>query len=62
MLRKFGKVSLIVVAASAFPGCFSLNWNENVDMINSWGKDAHEMRQMTNKYLFNYDANDPFQN
>ena len=62
MIRKFVVSAGLLAVIGAVGGCFSLNQDENVRMINSWGRDAHDMRQLTNKYFFNYDANDPFQN
>jgi hypothetical protein len=62
MLRKIVTSAALLAVVASLGGCFSLNWDENVSMINKWGKDAHDVRQLTNKYFFNYDANDPFDN
>lgn len=61
MIRKIAMSAGLLVVVSALGGCFSLtNWDEDTQMINKWGRDAHDMRTLTNKYFFNYDANDPY--
>jgi hypothetical protein len=49
----FGAVSLT--------GCFSLNYDEDVRQINHYGKSLDEIRKMTNKYFFDYDQDNPFE-
>ncbi len=61
MIRKLFLSSLVAALAFSLSGCFSLtNWDENVRMINHYGKSADEWRDATNKYFFDYDKNDPF--
>ncbi len=60
--RKFVLSAVALSLVASLGGCFSLNWDENVSMINKWGKDADGIRKLTNKYLFNYDADSPFEN
>lgn len=60
-------VRRIVVSAGllgimvASGGCFSLNFDEDVRQINHYGKSADEIRKMTNKYFFDYDQDNPFE-
>ena len=60
MVRRFASLAGLFVMVAALGACFSLNQDENIRMINTWGDDAHDMRQLTNKYFFNYDHTDPF--
>ncbi len=60
MVRKLVVLAGLFAVSTSLSGCFSLNFDETVRMINTWGQDAHEMRVMTNKYFFNFDRDDPF--
>jgi hypothetical protein len=51
----------LVAVAVGLSGCFSLNMDENVRQINHYGKSADELRKLTNKYFFDYDQDDPFE-
>ena len=52
-----GLLALVVSAG----GCFSLNYDEDVRQINHYGKSADCIRKMTNKYFFDYDQDNPFE-
>lgn len=61
MIRKLAMTAGLFAVVSALGGCFSLsNWDENTRMVDKWCRDAGEVRTLTNKYFFNYDANDPY--
>ncbi|MCE9637881.1 MAG: hypothetical protein K8T90_19445 [Planctomycetes bacterium] len=61
MIRKLVVSAGLLAVVGALGGCFSLtNWDEDTRMINKWGSDMDSMRTLTNKYFFNYDANDPY--
>ena len=61
MIRKLAVSVGLFAVVSALGGCFSLtNWTEDTRMIDKWGSDFDDMRTLTNKYFFNYDANDPY--
>lgn len=63
MIRRVAISLGLLAAVSGLGGCFSLtNWDDDVRMINKWGSDLDDMRVLTNKYFFNYDANDPYSN
>ena len=56
----------IVLVAGLFSvvgltGCFSLNYDEDVRQINHYGKSFDEIRKLTNKYFFDYDQDNPFE-
>ncbi len=56
----------IVLVAGLFgavglTGCFSLNYDEDVRQINHYGKDLDDLRKLTNKYIWNYDTDNPFE-
>lgn len=54
-------VSLAVLGALGLGGCMSLNFDENTRQINHYGKSLHDMRVLTNKYFFDYDEDNPFE-
>ena len=60
MVRKFVLSAMALAMVASLGGCFSLNWDENTRMISKYEDDANGVRKLTNKYLFNYDADDPF--
>ena len=62
MVRKFVLSAMALALVASLGGCFSLNWDEDVRMIDKYGRDADGIRKLTNKYLFNYDADNPFDN
>lgn len=56
----------IVLVAGLFgavglTGCFSLNYDEDVRQINHYGKSFDDIRKLTNKYFFDYDQDNPFE-
>ena len=61
MFRKIAMSAGLLAVVSALGGCFSLtNYEDDTRMINKWGRDMDDIRVLTNKYFFNYDANDPY--
>jgi hypothetical protein len=60
MVRKLVALAGVLALAVSAGGCFSLNMDENILMIDHLGKDMHEMRVMTNKYFFGIDTESPF--
>ncbi len=62
MVRRVVLLATLVAATLSVGGCFSLtNWDENVRQINHYGKSLDDWRDMTNKYWFDYDKNNPFE-
>jgi hypothetical protein len=60
MRRKLGWTLAVAVAASSLAGCFTLDYDHNVSLINKFGRDMKDLHALTEKCFFNYDANDPF--
>jgi hypothetical protein len=60
MIRRFALMAGLAGVVS-LTGCFSLNYDEDVRQINHYGKQADDLRKLTNKYFFNYDADNPFE-
>ncbi len=62
MVRKVFTAAFLAAITVSVSGCFSLtNWDENIRMINHYGESANEWRDLTNKYFFDYDKNNPFE-
>ena len=61
MVRRILLSTALLVFVASTGGCLSLNFDENVRQINHYGKAAHEMRLLTNKYFFDYDQENPFE-
>jgi len=59
MMRRIA-LMLGLVGVVSVTGCFSLNYDEDVRQINHYGKSLDQMRKDTNKLLFNYDQDNPF--
>ena len=57
------RIVLVAALFGAFglTGCFSLNYDEDVRQINHYGKSFDEIRKLTNKYFFDYDQDNPFE-
>jgi outer membrane murein-binding lipoprotein Lpp len=60
MRKKVGLVAALVVGASSLAGCFTLDYDHNVSLINKLGRDVKDLHALTEKCFFNYDASDPF--
>jgi hypothetical protein len=60
MLKRFALSLALAGFLVGTSGCLSLNFDENVRQINSYGKDLDDLRKLTNKYFWNYDQDDPF--
>jgi len=61
MLRRLVLTSALVGVVAGLGGCMSLNFDEDVRMINHYGKEIHEIRLLTNKTFFDYDQENPFE-
>jgi hypothetical protein len=60
MTRRIVLVAGLFVMAG-LTGCFSLNYDEDVRQINHYGKSFDDIRKLTNKYFFDYDQDNPFE-
>lgn len=60
MIRRIALMAGLFAVVS-LTGCFSLNYDENVRQINHYGKTFDETRKLTNKYFFDYDQDNPFE-
>lgn len=61
MVRKIVMMAAVLTLAAGIGACFSLNMDENIRMVDNYGKMAHDMRVLTNKMFFNFDRDNPFQ-
>lgn len=61
MIRRIALMAGLAAVVS-LTGCFSLNYDEDVRQINHYGHQADDLRKLTNKYFWNYDADNPFDN
>jgi hypothetical protein len=61
MVRRIVLSAGLLGVVTALGGCFSLNFDEDVRQINHYGKSLDEMRKMTNKYFWDYDQDNPFE-
>ena len=61
MVRRFVLSLGLLGVVTGLSGCFSLNFDEDARMINHYGKSLDELRKLTNKYFFDYDQDDPFE-
>ena len=61
MIRKIVAMASLVIVAAGIGGCFSLNVDEDIRMIDHYGKNLHDMRVLTNKHFFDFDSNNPFE-
>jgi hypothetical protein len=59
MIRRMALMAGLVGIVS-LTGCFSLDYDDNVRQINHYSHKLDDMRKFTNKYFFNYDADNPF--
>jgi hypothetical protein len=62
MKRKVALLLAVCVAAAGFSGCTVFPpTSENAGaVLRSWWRDIGEMQKFTDKYLLNYDYDDPF--
>ncbi len=56
-LFSLGLVSLVV----GLGGCFTLDFDEDVRMINHYGGSIEDAHTMFNKYFMDYDRDNPFE-
>ena len=61
MVRRIVLSAGLLGVVAALGGCFSLNFDEDVRQINHYGKSLDEMRKLTNKYFWDYDQDNPFE-
>jgi hypothetical protein len=61
MVRKMVMIAAVFAVSAGIGGCFSLNVDEDIRMIDHYGEMAHDMRVLTNKMFFNFDRDNPFQ-
>ena len=59
------KISAILAAAMiavvGATGCFSLfDWSHNWQHIKAWKEDLDQFHRTADKYIFNYDIDDPY--
>jgi len=66
MKKKAGLVlalihGLVLLGGSvSLGGCMTLDYEHDVAVINTYGRHISDLHQLTEKYFFNYDADDPF--
>ena len=62
MKKRFASLLALCAVASAFAGCtiFPPTGENLRDIMRSWGNDVSELQKLTDKYFFNYDYDDPF--
>jgi hypothetical protein len=62
MKKKVALFLAMFVAATAFAGCtiFPPTGESAGAVLRAWWRDLGEMQQLTDKYFFNYDYDDPF--
>jgi hypothetical protein len=61
MVRRFVLATGLLAVATSLSGCFSLNFDEDVRQINHYGKSIDDLRKLTNKYFWDYDQDNPFE-
>ncbi len=60
MRKKAALVLALFVGSGVLAGCMTLDYEHDIAVINTWGRDISDMHRLTEKYFFNYDADDPF--
>ena len=62
-MRKLSKsvaVLLLVFVASSLSGCFSfVDWTHNLNHLRAWNEDLDNMHRTFDRFVFNYDYDDP---
>ena len=61
MLRKLVVAAVLAMAVVGIGGCFTMDSDHNASLFRSWYQDIKDMHVLTDKYFWNYDANDPFE-
>ena len=61
MLRKLAVLVLLGAVSVGLGGCFTMDADHNARMIRSWHNDVKDLHKLTDKYFWNYDADDPFE-
>ena len=61
MVRRIALSAGLLSVMAALSGCFSLNFDEDVRQINHYGKSLDDLRKLTNKYFWDYDQDNPFE-
>lgn len=60
MRKKAGLVLAMLLGSAALGGCMTLDFDHDVAVINTYGRHISDLHKLTEKYFFNYDADDPF--
>lgn len=59
-MRKILVLLALVVAGSFMSGCFSfVDWEHNLNHLRSWNEDLDRMHRTIDRYIFNFDYEDP---
>jgi len=61
MLRKLVIVAVLSMVMVGLGGCFTIDTDHGASHFRSWYKDLKDLHVLTDKYFWNYDANDPFE-
>jgi hypothetical protein len=61
MVRRIVLVSALLAGAVGVSGCFTLDYDEDIRQINHYGKSLDDWKDLTNKYFFDYDKHNPFE-
>jgi hypothetical protein len=61
MLKKLVIVAVLAMVAAGLGGCFTLDPQHSAAHFRSWYQDVKDLHVLTDKYFWNYDANDPFE-
>jgi hypothetical protein len=59
-MRKVIPVLLLVFIGSCLSGCFSfVDWTHNLNHLRAWNEDLDRMHRTLDRFMFNYDYDDP---
>lgn len=59
-MRKLLLLAIIAIGTSFTTGCFSfVDWQHNLNHLRAWNEDLDRMHRTIDRYIFNYDYDDP---